>query len=174
MSELNAKLRAKLDVDEDIEPHLWTAMEAALDESEALAWRAIQLLDDLARDEKETKANVSARPRLSYETFYGDINQFPTFQANQRELFRQFQDKSALDGGATQQLYQLSKILSPDLANTVLSFSGAERGAEKAVDWLNLRFNSPGLMIPRIYDEIKNLAPAKNIGDVPRAAERVL
>ena len=102
MSDVNTKLRAKLDTDEDIEPHLWAAVEAALEESEALAWRAIQLLDDLATNKEEIKANISARGRLSYETFHGDINQFPTFQANQRELFRQFQDKSAPDGGATQ------------------------------------------------------------------------
>ena len=37
-----------------------------------------------------------------------------------------------------------------------------------------MRFNTPGLMIPKIYDEIKGLVPARNIGDVPRAAERVL
>ena len=79
MSELNKNLRKKLDTDEDIEPHLWAAIEAALEESEVLAWGAIQLLDDLATTKEEIKANVSARPRLSYETFHGDINAFPTF-----------------------------------------------------------------------------------------------
>ena len=66
-----------------------------------------------------------------------------------------FEDKTAKDGGAAQQLFQLSKILSPDLASTVRSFSGAERGAEKAVEWLELRFNEPQLMIPRIFEEKK-------------------
>ena len=46
------------------------------------------------------------------------------------------EDKTAKEGGAAKQLFQLSKILSPDLAITVRSFSGAERGAEKAVEWL--------------------------------------
>ena len=126
------------------------------------------VLDDLAKDKKEARANVSARPRLSYETFSGDISQFPTFQANQRELFKQFQDKNAPDGGATQQLFQLSKILSPDLSSTVMSFSGAERGAEKAVAWLNLKFNSPQLMIPKVYEEIKSIPPARSASEVPR------
>ena len=103
---------------------------------------------------------MSARPRLSYKTFSGDISQFPTFQANQRELFKMFQDKNAPDGGAAQQLFQLSKTLSPDLSSTVMSFSGAERGAEKAVAWLNLKFNSPQLMIPKVYEDIKSIPPA--------------
>ena len=78
-----------------------------------------------------------------------------------------FQDKNAADGGAAQQLFQLSQILSPKLARTVMSFSGAERGAEKAVSWLNLRFNSPQLMIPKVYQEIKDIPG-------PRTAKRVL
>ena len=70
-----------------------------------------------------------------------------------------FADLHAPDGGAAQQLFQLSKILSPDLARTVLSFSGAERAAQRAVDWLNLKFNSPQLMIPIVYQELKDIAP---------------
>ena len=106
---------SKLDLKEDIEAHLLTVIEAALDKSEDLAEHAMQRLDDLARDEKEARGNVLARPRLSYETFSGDISQFPTFQANQRELYKIFQDKNAADGGAAQQLFQLSKISSPEL-----------------------------------------------------------
>ena len=98
MSDCALKLSAKLDLEEDIEAHLWTAIEAALDESEELAEHAMQRLDELATDEKEARANISARPRLSYETFSGDISQYPTFQENQRELFKMFQDKSAPDG----------------------------------------------------------------------------
>ena len=85
-----------------------------------------------------------------------------------------FQDKNAPDGGAAQQLFQLSKILSPELSSIVMSFSGAERGAEKAVAWLNLKFNSPQLMIPKVYEEIKSISPARNASDVPKTAERVL
>ena len=85
-----------------------------------------------------------------------------------------FQDKSAPDGSATQQLFQLSKILSPDLSRTVMSFSGAERGAEKAVAWLELKFNEPQLMIPRVFEEIRNIPPARSVTEVPRTAEQVL
>ena len=104
----------------------------------------------------------------------GDISQYPNFQANQRELFKMFQDKSAPDGGATQQLFQLSKILSPNLACTVMSFSGAERCADKAVAWLELKFNEPQLMIPRVFKEIQNMSPARSVTEVPRTTERVL
>ena len=52
----------KLDLEEDIEAHLLTVIEAALDKSEDLAEHAMQRLDELARDEKEARANVSARP----------------------------------------------------------------------------------------------------------------
>ena len=85
---------------------------------------------------------------MSYETFLGDVSQFPTFQANQKQLFKMFADKHTPDGGAAQKLFQVSKILSPDLARTVLSFSSTEWAAGKAVDWLNLKFNSPQFMIP--------------------------
>ena len=81
-----------------------------------------------------------------------------------------FQDKNAADGGAAQQLFQLSKILSPELSRMVMSFSGAERGARKAVSWLNLKFNSPQLMIPKVYEEIKSIPPARNASEVPRTA----
>ena len=118
-------------------------IEQALEESEDLAEHAMLQLDELVTNERETRANVSARPRLSYKTFSGDISQYRTFQANQRKLFLMFQDKAAPDGGAAQQLFQLSKILSPDLAHTMMSFSGAERGTDKAVASLELKFNDP-------------------------------
>ena len=54
-----------------------------------------------------------------------------------------------------------------------MSFSGAERGAEKTVSWLNLKFNSPHILMPKVYEEIKNLAPARSVTEVPRTAERV-
>ena len=82
MSDCASKLRAKLDVEDDIEPQLLVVAERALEESEGLAESAMEQLDNLASSEREARANVSARPRLSYETFSGDISQFPTFQAN--------------------------------------------------------------------------------------------
>ena len=132
-------------MEDDLEAQLVVVVERALEESEGFAEGAMKQLDQLASSEREARANVSARPRLSYETFLGDIAQYPTFQANQRELFKMFEDKGAPDGGAAQQLFQLSKILSPDLARTVMSFSGAERGADKAVAWLELKLIEPNL-----------------------------
>ena len=85
-----------------------------------------------------------------------------------------FQDKNAPDGGAAQQLFQLCKIVSPELSRTVMSFSGAERGAEKAVAWLNLKFNLPQLMIPKAYKEIKSIPPARSASEAPRVVEQVL
>jgi hypothetical protein len=85
-----------------------------------------------------------------------------------------FADKHAPDGGAAQQIFHLSKILSPDLVRTVMSFRGAERAAEKAVDWLNLKFNSPQIMIPRVYQELNDIAPASPMSEVPRIAKGVL
>ena len=174
MSDCASKLSAKLDLEEDLEAQLVVVIEQALEESEDLAEHAMGQLDELATNEREARANVSARPRMSYETFSGDISQYLTFQANQRELFRMFQDKGAPDGGAAQQLFQLSKILSPDLAHTVMSFSGAERSADKAVAWLELKFNEQQLMIPRVFKEIRNITPARSVTEVPRTAERVL
>ena len=130
-------------------------IEQALEESEQLATAAIIRLDELAREEKETRANVSARPRISYEIFAGDIGKFPTFSQNQQELYKMFANPKAADGGGAQQLFQLSKILSPELARTVMSFSGAERGADKAVSWMELKCNSPHLLTPKVYEEIK-------------------
>ena len=89
-------------------------IEAALDGSDDLAERAMKRLDELSRDEKEARANVSARPCLSYETFDGHFAQFPIFAQNQKELCKMFTDKNAADGGAAQQLFQLSKIFSPN------------------------------------------------------------
>ena len=82
MSDCASKLSAKLDLEEDLEAQLVVVIEQALDESEDLAEHAMQRLDELATDEREAPANVSARPRLSYKTFSGNISQYPTFQAN--------------------------------------------------------------------------------------------
>ena len=85
-----------------------------------------------------------------------------------------FYDANALDKGDSQQPYQLFKILAPDLAKTVLSFSGAEDSAHKAKKWLSLKFNSPKMMIPIVYQEVKALSPARSKAKVPYVAERVL
>ena len=75
---------------------------------------------------------------------------------------------------AEQQLVQLSKITSPEIAKTLMSFSGSENCAEKALEWLHLRWGNPHLQLPAVYNEIKNLQPAKSQADIPKAAERVL
>ena len=58
MSDCASKLSAKLDLEKDIEAHRLTVIEVALDKGEDLAEHAMQRLDDLARDEKEARANV--------------------------------------------------------------------------------------------------------------------
>ena len=127
MSDCASKLSAKLDVEDDLEAQLVEVVERALEESEGLAEGAMQQLDQLASSEREARANVSARPRLSYETFSGDILQYPTFQANQRELFKMFEDKIAKDGGAAQQLYQ-DFIARPREHSEEFQWCGAGRG----------------------------------------------
>ena len=85
-----------------------------------------------------------------------------------------FYDANAPDKKASQHLYQLSKILAPDLARTVLSFSGAEDSAQKAKKWPLLKFNSPKIMIPVVYQEVKDLSPARSKAEVPQVADCVL
>ena len=70
-----------------------------------------------------------------------------------KETFKKIADKNARDGGAAQQFFQLSKIFNPELLRTVMIFSGAERGAEKAVSLLSLQFNSLHLLILKVYQE---------------------
>ena len=60
------------------------------------------------------------------------------------------------------------------MARIVLSFSGAENSAQKAKDWLSLKFDSPKLMIPVIYQEVTGISPARIEAEVPRVAECVL
>ena len=62
-------------------------------------------LDKLSNEEKEAKALVSARPKLAFKTFSGDMSQYPTFVANQEELYKIFYDPHASDKGASQQLF---------------------------------------------------------------------
>ena len=168
MSDCDLKLNWKLELDTEIEAHLLVVIEEALDKSENLASYANKRLDELSCLDKEAQEIVHARPKLSYETFSGDIGQWLTFQQNQKELFKMFADKRADNGGASQQLYQLSKILSPELPKTVMSFSGAENGAAKAVAWLNLKFNSLHLLLPRVYQELWMWYPLKATPTCPR------
>ena len=111
---------------------------------------------------------------MAFEVFSGDFSQFATFKANQERIYEMFHDPSAADKGASQQLFQLSKLLTPDLAKSVLSYSGSENSAQKAAQWLELKYNSPQFMIPTCYTEIKSMTPARNEAEIPRVAEMVL
>ena len=174
MSAIADKIRAKVDAGEELEPGFMAEIEEALDTADLLAENAIIRLDKMATEEKEAKALVSARPKLTFENFTGDVSQYPTFLANQEQLYEMFYDENAPDKGASQQLFQLSKILAPDLARSVLSYSGSKNSAQKAADWLALKFDSPQLMVPVIYQELKDISPARNEAEVPRVAKRVL
>ena len=143
MSAVADKIRAKVDGGEELEPGFMAEIEASLDKSDELAESAIRKLDKLATEEKENKAIMASSPKIAFETFSGDVSKYPTFLANQEQIFEMFYDANVPDKGASQQLYQLSKILAPDLARTVLSFSGAQDSAQKAKKLLSLKFNSP-------------------------------
>ena len=56
----------------------------------------------------------------------------------------------------------------------MLSFSSAENWAQKAADWLSLKFDSLQLIIPVIYQELKDISLSRNETEVPRVAKRVL
>ena len=168
------KVRAKVDGGEDLEAGLAAEVEDALDTADMLAENAVIRLDKISTEEKDTKALISARPKMAFEVFTGDVSQYPTFLANQEQLYEMFYDAAAPDKGASQQLFQLSKILSADLARSVLSYSGAENSAQKAVAWLSLKFDSPQLQIPKVYQQLKDISSAKSVGEVPRTCEKVL
>ena len=109
---------------------------------------------------------------MAFEVFTGDVSQYQTFRSNQEQLYEMFFDANAPNKGASQQIFQLLKILSPDLAKSVLSYSGSENSAQKAADWLSLKFDSPQLMVPVIYQELKDISPVRSEGEVPRVTER--
>ena len=104
------KIRAKVEAGEELEPGFMAEIEAALDKSDDLAEAAIRKLDKLATEEKESKAIMLARPKIAFETFNGDVSQYPTFLANQEQLFEMFYDTNAPDKGASQQLHQLYQL----------------------------------------------------------------
>ena len=174
MSASADKVRAKVDAGEELEAGLMAEIEEALDTADLLAKSAVIQLDKLATEKEEAKALVSARPKMAFEIFTGDVSQYPTFLSNQEQLYEMFYNANAPDKGTSQQLFQSSKILSPDLAKSVLSYSGSENSAKKAADWLSLKFDSPQLMVPVIYQELKDTSPLRSEGEVPRVAERVL
>ena len=153
MTDCAKKLLDKVDLEPEIEAHLLVVIEEALDQSEHFASYASMRLDKLSLLDKEERALIQARPKLSYEVFRGDIGTWATFQQNQQEIYKMFANKSAIDGGEGQQIFQLSKIPSQELATTVMSFSGAQDGPAKAVKWLNVKFNSPHLLLPRVYQD---------------------
>ena len=115
MSDEANKIRAKVDAGEELEPGFMAEIEEALDTADLLAVNAIIQLDKMATEEKEAKALVSARPKLAFKVFTGDVSQYPTFLANQKRLYKMFYDETAPDKGASQQLFQLSKILARTL-----------------------------------------------------------
>ena len=75
-----------------------------------------------------------------------------------------FPNKSAVDGGRDQQIFHLSKMLSPELTTTVMSFSGGKDCAAKALWWLNVKFNSPHLLLLRVMKKLEKFPqPARSM-----------
>ena len=58
-------------------------------------------LNKLSTEEEKAKALVLARPKLAFDTFSGDMSQYPTFLTNQEELYKMFYDPHAPDKGAS-------------------------------------------------------------------------
>ena len=133
------KLSDRVDAETDIEETSLVMIEETLEKAERLAFYATLRLDELATLKEEEKALMQARPKLTYETFTRAAGTFNTFQRNQKEIYKAFEKE-----GEGQQIYQLSKILSTDLATTVLSFSGAQDGPKKSRirETLNLSTNA--------------------------------
>ena len=107
---------------------------------------------------------MTQRPKLTYNIFDGTQNNWSTFRKNQEQIFEYFSDNPV------QQLHQLSKICSPQIAATILSFNTPE----KALDWLILKYGVPHLQLPQVYKEFKSLPRAKNKYEIPQTAEAVL
>ena len=129
--------KKKLDAGEELEEGLLEVVEEALDTTDQLSEDAVIKLDKLATEKEETKALISARPKMAFEVFTSDFSQFTNFCSNQETIYEMFYDASAPDKGASQQLFQLSKILAPDLAQSVLSYSGSENSAKRRqTGWL--------------------------------------
>ena len=101
MSASADKIRAKVDAGEELEAGLMAEIEEALDTADLLAENAVIRLDKLATEKEEAKAFVSARPKLAFETFTGDVSQYPTFLANQEQLYEMFYNANAPDKGAS-------------------------------------------------------------------------
>ena len=78
MSNLASKLSEKMNMESEIEPSFLAVIKSALDQSDDLARQAMKKLDQLAREKEVAKAFVSARPKMVYETFLGDVSQYPT------------------------------------------------------------------------------------------------
>ena len=70
-------------------------IEEALDQSEHFASYASMRLDEHSCLDKEERALIQARPKLSYEMFRGDIGTWLTFQKNQQEIYKMFANKAA-------------------------------------------------------------------------------
>ena len=55
-----------------------------------------------------------------------------------------------------------------------MSFSGAQNRPRKAVKWLSKKFKSPHLLLPKVYQEIKDIVPARSKTEVACVAESLL
>ena len=107
-------------------------VEKAIEESEILEHFGTLHLDALSQKECQDRVNITQTPKLSYETIDRSYSGFSTFLKNQEQLCSYYPDQPQ------QQLVQLSKITSPEIAKTLMSFSGSENCATKALEWLHL------------------------------------
>ena len=169
MTECARKLAERANTEPDIDDHLLYVIKDLLEQSQKLEKYTCIRLDQLARHKEKEKDLIQAWPKLAYEIFSGQVGSWPVFQRNKHEIYKLFSEN-----GEGQQINQLLKILSANLAETVMSFSGAQDGAAKAVHYLNDRFNSPHLILPKVYDKIREWPQAHTQSQVPHIAEKLL
>ena len=132
MTEAAKTLKERAEI-ENLSEHMQEKVENAIEESENLEHFGTLRLDALSQKKDQDRLNINQRPKLSYEKFDRSYSAFGTFIKNADALIEFFPDQPE------QQLVQLSKITSSEIAKTLMSFSGSENCADKALECLHLR-----------------------------------
>ena len=84
------KIRTKLDSAEELEPGVLGCDQISARAERWFSQTGNGQVGQIIYRKKEAKAFVSARPKLAFETFSGDVSQYPTFLTNQEELYKVF------------------------------------------------------------------------------------
>ena len=140
----------------------------AIEESESLEHFGTLRLDALSQKKDQDRLNMNLRPKFSYENFDGTYSNFGTFIKNAEQIFSFFFRQAQTATCAVVKNHQ------PRNKKRTSKLQGSQNCTTKALEWLHLRWGNPHLQLPAVYDEIKNLQPAKSQADIPKAAEQIL